>query len=128
MNRNSNRLTAKETEVMERLWNNGPQTVREMLATYPDPKPHFNTVATTVRILIDKGYVAHTGERGGAFVYGAAVEAGTLGPRSLAQVVKSYFNNSYRSAVASLIEEEKISLSELREIIAMVERNGKDYE
>ena len=35
---------------MEMLWENGPQFVREMLTCYPDPKPHVNTVSTTVRI------------------------------------------------------------------------------
>lgn len=45
--------------------------------------------------------------------------------RSLAQVVKSYFNNSYASAVSALVEEEKISVDELRRIIDMVEQNTK---
>lgn len=34
----------------------------------------------------------------------------------------NYFNNSYKSAVSALVEEEKISLEELRDIIAMVEQ------
>ncbi len=33
--------------------------VREMLEHYEEPRPHFNTVSTTVRILEDKGFVAH---------------------------------------------------------------------
>ena len=53
------RLTERETEIMEILWSNGPLFVREMLSHYPDPKPHVNTVSTTVRILESKGYVGH---------------------------------------------------------------------
>ena len=45
--------------------------------------------------------------------------------RSLAQVVKNYFNNSYASAVSALVEEEKISVDELRRIIDMVEQRNK---
>ena len=44
---------------MNLLWNHGPMLVREMLEYYPEPKPHFNTVATTVRILESKGFVDH---------------------------------------------------------------------
>ena len=118
------KLTDKEAEIMERLWNAGPQTVRELLATYSDPKPHFNTVSTIVRILIDKGFVAHVGERNGAYVYGAAVSSADLAGSTPARVVKSYFNNSYSSVVSALVEDEKISLEELREIIDMVERQN----
>ena len=41
---------------MNMLWEQGSLFVREMVDLYPDPKPHFNTVATTIRILESKGY------------------------------------------------------------------------
>lgn len=119
------KLTDKEAEIMERLWADGPLTVRQLLESYDDPKPHFNTVSTVIRILMHKGYVEHVGEHNGAFSYGAVADASEFGGRSLAQVVKSYFNNSYRSAVSALVEDEKISLDELREIIDMIEHNNK---
>ncbi len=110
---------------MERLWSEGPQTIRELLASYPDPKPHFNTVSTIVRVLIDKGFVAHVGEKNGAYTYGALVESSELSGSSLARLVKNYFNNSYRSVVSALVDQEKISVDELREIIDMVEKRNK---
>ncbi len=119
------KLTEKEAEVMYQLWKKGPQTIRELLVTYPDPKPHFNTVSTIVRILVDKGFVAHIGERNNAYTYGAIVDSDAFVGRSLAQLVKNYFNNSYRSVVSALVEDEKISVDELREIIDMVEQNNK---
>ena len=36
-------LTAKEEEIMGFFWEKGPLFVKEMLAFYEDPKPHFNT-------------------------------------------------------------------------------------
>lgn len=36
-------------------------------------------------------------------------------------MISNYFNNSYKSAVSALVQEEKISLDELKEIIRMVE-------
>ncbi len=120
MMKSKNKLTEKETEIMEMLWNEGPLFVRQMLERYSDPKPHFNTVSTTVRILEDKGFVGHE-VVGGSHRYFASVDASFFRNRTLAQVVKSYFNNSYASAVSALVEEEKISLDELRKIIEMVE-------
>ncbi len=125
MKKQPNKLTEKEAEIMERLWSDGPQTIRELLATYPDPKPHFNTVSTIVRVLIDKGFVAHVGEKNGAYTYGALVESRELSGSSLARLVKNYFNNSYRSVVSALVDQEKISVDELREIIDMVEKRNK---
>lgn len=116
------RLTEREAEVMEQLWERGPMTVRWLLETYPDPKPHVNTVSTTVRILEDKGYVSHDPDSSRPYIYHAVAQAGDFAGRSLAQVIKSYFNNSYASAVSALVEDEKISVDELRQIIEMVER------
>ena len=119
------KLTEKEAEIMERLWAVGPMTVRELLERYDDPRPHFNTVSTIVRILVDKGFVEHVGQKNGAYLYGASVKPADFGRRSLAQVVKSYFNNSYSSVVSALVKEEKISVEELREIIDMIEKHNE---
>lgn len=122
--RKNNKLTEKETIIMNLLWEHGPMFVRDMLTHYDDPKPHFNTVSTTVRILEEKGYVAHE-PVGGAYRYFAVARPEDFRARSLAQLVKSYFNNSYTSAVSALVEEEMISVAELRRIIDMVEKRGK---
>lgn len=42
------KLTEREAEVMEQLWERGPLTVRQLLEAYPDPKPHVNTVSTII--------------------------------------------------------------------------------
>ena len=108
---------------MRMLWQNGPMFVRQMLERYPDPKPHFNTVSTTVRILEDKGYVAHE-VVGGSFRYYAVAEMEQFRQRSFSDLVKRYFNNSYASAVSALVKDEKISVDELREIIRLIENGG----
>ncbi len=118
-------LTDKEAEIMQMLWEGKPLFVRELLDRYPEPKPHFNTVSTTVRILEDKGYVGHEAI-GGSHRYFAIADMTDFRRQSLSEVVGNYFNNSYRNAVSSLVEDEKISVDELREIIDMIEnRNNK---
>ena len=115
-------LTEKEGEIMNILWDHGPLFVREMLEYYPEPRPHFNTVATTVRILESKGYVDHE-VLGTSHRFKAIVERKKLSSRSLADVIRNYFGNSYKMAVSALVEEEKISVDELKEIVDLIEKN-----
>lgn len=119
------KLTDREAEIMEQLWKRGALTVRELLEKYPEPRPHFNTVSTTVRILEDKGYVGHEEGSSKPFHYHAIAQASDFAGCNLAQVVKNYFNNSYTSAVSALVEDEKISVEELRQIIEMIESQKK---
>ncbi|MDE6071681.1 MAG: BlaI/MecI/CopY family transcriptional regulator [Muribaculaceae bacterium] len=119
-------LTEKEAVIMNLLWEQGPLFVREMLELYPEPKPHFNTVATTVRILEGKGYVEHE-VFGGSHRFKAVLDRSDFRDRSLAEVVRNYFGNSYKSAVSALVEEEKISVDELKEIVALIESKNKSH-
>ena len=117
-------ITEKELEIMKLLWNHGPMFVREMLHYYPDPKPHFNTVSTTVRNLEEKGYIGHEA-LGGSYRYHPLAEEQQFRDKSLKELIATFFNNSYRSAVSALVEEEKISIDELKEIIDLVEQRSQ---
>lgn len=118
-------LTEKEAFIMNILWDSErPLYVREILEKYPEPRPHFNTVATTVRILEDKGYVAHE-VVGGSHRFIAIASRDDFRARGLADLIRDYFSGSYKSAVSALVEEEKISVDELREIIDIIEKKGQ---
>ncbi|MBD5207621.1 MAG: BlaI/MecI/CopY family transcriptional regulator [Bacteroidales bacterium] len=118
-------ITERELEIMKLLWNQGPMFVRELLEFYPDPKPHFNTVSTTIRILEDKGYVAHE-VVGTSHRYYAVAQEQQFRDKSLKELISTFFNNSYRSAISALVEEEKISIEELKEIIDLVEKKSEN--
>ncbi len=113
-------LTAKEEEIMGYFWEKGPLFVKEILAFYDEPKPHFNTLSTIVRGLEEKGYVAHKAY-GNTYQYYAVVSREDFSRRTLRGVIGKYFNNSYLSAVSSLVQEEDISLDELKQLIKEVE-------
>lgn len=116
-------LTEKEMAVMKILWTHGSLFVREMLEFYPEPKPHFNTVSTTVRILEEKGHIGHE-VIGASHRYYAISRQEQFRERSFRDLVANFFNNSYKSAVSALVEDEKISVEELRQIIDIVERRS----
>ena len=114
-------LTSKEEEIMGFFWEKGPLFVKQMLAFYDDPKPHFNTLSTIVRGLEEKGYLAHE-VFGNTYQYYAIISEEDFRKGTLKNVIHKYFNNSYLSAVSSLVREEDISLEELKQLISEVEK------
>ena len=114
------RLTAKEEEVMGWFWEKGPLFVRELLSFYDEPKPHFNTLSTVVRGLEEKGFVGHKAY-GNTYQYYALVSRDDYRKGTLRGVISKYFDNSYLGVVSTLVQEEKISVEELKELIKQVE-------
>ncbi|WP_436415846.1 BlaI/MecI/CopY family transcriptional regulator [Petrimonas sp.] len=117
-------LTAKEEEVMRYFWDNDALFVKQLVEMYPEPKPHFNTLSTYVRALEDKGFLSHE-SFGTTYRYFAVITEEEYRNRTLKNVVKKYFDNSYLSVVSSLIKDENISVEEIRKLLDEVESNSQ---
>ena len=118
-------LTAKEEEIMGYFWEKGPLFVKQLLDFYDEPRPHFNTLSTIVRGLEEKGYLSHE-VFGNTYQYYAVVSESDFSKRTLKSVISKYFNNSYLSAVSSLVKEEDISLDDLKKLIQEVEQKNEE--
>lgn len=116
------RLTNKEKEIMDLYWQHGPMFVRELLEHYAEPRPHFNTLSTMVRMLEKNGFLGHR-QFGNTYQYYPLVSEKEYGRSSLAGVIRNYFDNSYLSAVSSFVKEEKISVDELKQLIEQIEND-----
>ena len=117
-------LTAKEEEVMRYFWDNDALFVKQLVEMYPEPKPHFNTLSTYVRALEDKGFLSHE-SFGTTYRYFSVITEEEYRNRTLKNVVKKYFDNSYLSVVSSLIKDENISVEEIRKLLYEVESNSQ---
>jgi predicted transcriptional regulator len=114
------KLTKKEEELMQMFWEHGPMFVKDIVPLYDEPKPHFNTISTMVRTLESKGFVEHEAF-GNTYRYRPIISQEEFSKGVLGNVVTRYFENSYRQVVSALIEEEKISIEELEELIRKVQ-------
>lgn len=118
------KLTKRESEIMNYFWDHGAMFVKELLALYPEPRPHVNTVSTIVRILEDKGFLTHK-VYGNTHQYYPVVSRDEFSHQSLAGLVGQFFSGSYLNVVSTFVKEEKVSIDELR---ALVEKLEKDKE
>ncbi len=118
-------LTPKEEQIMNLFWEHGAMFVKELIELYEEPKPHFNTVSTYVRMLEEQGYVGHR-TFGTSHQYYPLISRAEYHKRTVRNVITKYFNNSYMGLVSSLVKEEEISLDELKELIRQVEEGASD--
>jgi predicted transcriptional regulator len=114
------KLTNKEEEIMHILWKLDKAFVKEVMAEIKDEQPHYNTLSTTVRNLEEKGFVAHVAY-GNTHQYYPIVSLEDYRKRFMTTAIDNFFDSSYKNMVTHFAKEEKISASELREILAMIE-------
>lgn len=110
---------------MEVLWKKGQATVAEVTAALPPPPLAYNSVLTTMRILEQKGYVAHE-EAGRAFVYSPLVEREDAAQNAVGHLLSRFFENSSGSLALRLIESERPSDDELQRLKALIELYEED--
>ncbi len=114
--KNMEKLTNKEQEVMEYIWQLGPCAPKDVVAMYDDPKPHISTVSTMFQSLERKEYLTHEA-KGRGYIYIPAVEQSEYGKGILQSFVDRYFGNSYMNVVSALVQEEKVTQEELTEFL-----------
>ena len=121
----STTLTEAEFRLMDVLWTRGTATVAELNDALGDPPLAYNTVLTTMRILEQKGYVAHKAG-GRAFIYRPAVGREDAQRSVVAHVVSRFFNNSPRELVLNLLESEDVDDAELQRLRELIERKRNE--
>lgn len=113
-------LTRAELEIMQILWSKGRAFVGDILDEMPTPKPAYNTVSTIVRILEQKGFVAHTAY-GRTHEYYPTVGREEYTERYMTGVLGNFFGGSLVQMVSFLSRRENVSLKEFDSIIGILE-------
>ncbi len=115
-------LTRAEEQIMQLLWNQEKAFVKDIVDLMPDPKPAYNTVSTIIRILEKKGFVGHN-------AYGKTHEYYPLVSRKeytrsyMKSFIGNYFSGSFQEMVSFFAREDKMSVSDLNELLEDVKRD-----
>ena len=117
-------LTKAEEQIMQELWLLEKAFVKEIVDKLPEPKPAYNTVSTIIRILEKKGFVDHYAY-GKTHQYFPLISKTDYTKSYFKNFLSGYFSNSFQEMVSFFAKEDKMTLSELEDIIKEV---GKDLE
>jgi predicted transcriptional regulator len=119
-------LTKAEEQVMQVLWQLEQGFLKEILENWPEPKPHSNTVATLLKILIEKGFVDYE-VLGRNNRYRPKISKAAYGQKSINQLVKGYFEGSPAKLVSQFVSDNKLSLEELETLLQQI-KSSKNTE
>lgn len=116
------KLSVQEEEAMQAVWQLGQGFIKDFLDVLPEPKPPYTTLASTIKNLERKEFV--TGEKvANSFRYKAAIKEEEYKKRFMSGFVSDYFENSYKDLVTFFAKNKKISATELKEIINLIENH-----
>ncbi|HEY2721156.1 MAG TPA: BlaI/MecI/CopY family transcriptional regulator [Chitinophagaceae bacterium] len=116
------KLANREEQIMQVYWNLGKAFIKEVIPHLSDPKPHYNSVATMVKILEEKGFLDHEAV-GNLYRYFPIVTKEDYQKHAMKDIVSKYFNNSYPRMLAFFAKEQNLSEDELYNILEMIKSN-----
>lgn len=114
-------LTRAEEQLMQVLWDLDKAFVKEVIEKLPVPKPAYNTVSTIIRILETKGFVGHEAF-GKAHQYFPIISKEDYKRFATEKLLGNYFENSVESMFSFFVKEEKMDLSDVDEILKMINK------
>lgn len=114
-------LTKAEEQVMQALWKIEKGFLRDIVDAMPDPKPHQNTVATLLKILMEKEFVGIT-VMSRHHEYFPVVSKEEYSKRSIKQLAKNYFEGSFSNVVSFLVKENNLSVAELESLLKQIKK------
>jgi len=118
-------LTHAEERVMLVLWKLEKGFLKEILASIPDPKPHSNTIVTILKILENKGFVTYEA-RGRNNLYKPRLTKEEYALKTISQLIRTYFEGSPVLLISQLLQDRKLSVSELDKAIEQLHEAGNN--
>lgn len=113
-------LTKREEEIMAVVWRLEKVFIRDIVEALPDPKPHYNTVATIVKILVKKG-VLISEKIGNMHRYASTVPFEDYREEHMADIKAKFFDNSLPKMLAHFAKKEKLTEAEKEELIKIIQ-------
>ena len=116
-------LTPVESEIMGVLWSRGTVTVHDVVGALLRPVA-YNTALTMLRVLEQKGYVAHSPhpDNPRSYVYRPTIPEGPVRISHARDLVARLFRGRADELVSGVIDSERLSRGELEALRAQIDR------
>ncbi len=119
------KLSKLELEILEALWTRGKAAIREIQEAFPEPRPAYTTIQTTIYRMEAKKAVRRLRKIGNAHIFEPAIARDVARHRLLDEIL-SFFGGRAQPMVAQLAEAGKITLDDIRELEKTVREHQKN--
>ncbi len=109
------KLSKLELQILEALWAQGKASIREIQEFFPEPRPAYTTIQTTVYRLEAKNAVRRIRKISNAHIFEPIVARDVARHRLLDEIL-SFFGGRAQPMMAQLAEAGKLTLDDVREL------------
>lgn len=107
------KLTRLELQILDMLWARSNASIREIQEAFPDPKPAYTTVQTTVYRLEAKGALRRTRKVGNAHIFEPIVARDIARVRLLDEIL-AFFGGRALPMMTQFVEAGKLTMDDIR--------------
>ncbi|WP_027387404.1 BlaI/MecI/CopY family transcriptional regulator [Chryseobacterium gregarium] len=115
------KLTDAEKDLMEILWVKGKIFMKDILETYPDPKPAATTVATLLKRMQNKDMIGYK-LYGNSREYFPKVAKGEYFKEEMSSMIDRFFNSSVTQFASFFTSNAKLSQKELKDLREIIDQ------
>ena len=109
------KMTPAEEEIMQVLWKIEKGIIKDILKEFPHPKPAYNTIATVLRVMEKKGFVAHE-VIGVFFQFYPLITKESYARSQAKSLIKVYFESSLAKLISVFAKDENLSPTDIEHI------------
>lgn len=117
-------LSKSEEELMNYLWRLEKAFMKDLLEIYPEPKPATTTVATLLKRMADKGFIAYK-LFGNSREYYPLVKKKDYFSKHVNGLIKTFFNDSATQFASFFTKETDLSKEELEDLKTLIDNEIK---
>src|ERR1700759_860489 len=114
------KLTAAEEQLMEMIWEREELFMKDIIESYPDPKPATTTIATLLKRMQNKGFVAYK-LMGNSRQYYPLVKKSAYFSKHVNGLIKDYFNDSALQFASFFTASSNITPAELEDLKSIID-------
>jgi len=120
-------LARLELQILEVLWSRGYASVREIQEGFPEPRPAYTTVQTTVYRLEAKGAVRRTRKIGNAHIFEPLL-ARDLARHRLLDTILGFFGGRAQPMMQQLAEAGKLTLDDVKDLEKAIRKRSRQQD
>ena len=118
------KLTKLELQILDVLWARGNASIREIQGAFPEPRPAYTTIQTTVYRLEGKNALRRVRKISNAHIFEPTVARDVTRHRLLDEIL-SFFGGKAQPMMAQLVDEGKLTLEDIKQVEKAIRERGR---